>query len=321
MADNANILDIVRELQGKVAHLDERNKEICNENRTLRGEIEHIKTIINRQASYIAEIEGDLDNLGQYNRRENVVFTNLLVNAGQKPDKQIIDLCKEIEVDVTIADIVACHALPAKPGKPKRYIARFHERSTAQKIFRNRKKSKKISSEAKGRLASNAGKGFGIMPNLTIKRGKLFAQVSSFNEQYGHSGCWIDPNSGKILLKINGSERGRVISNTSDLVEIENSYSPKDWYFCSSPKFNVICDRTPPANNFGNANLSADFSPTTPFSSSPVTQGNLVTEFGYNTLTNRFDGGFESDPRTHSTRRGNAPNRRHVTRGNLNKSY
>ena len=321
MTDAANILGIVRELQEKVSHLDECNKAFSDENRKLRGEIEHIKTIVNRQASYIAEIEGDLDDLGQYNRRENVVFTNLQVNAGQNPETQVIGLCKEIEVDVSPADIVACHALPANPGKPKRFIARFHDRSTAQKIFRNRKKSKKISPEAKGRLASNAGKGFGIMPNLTIKRGKLFAQVSSFNEQFEHSGCWIDPNSGKILLKINGAERGRVIRNTRDLVEINNSYVPKDWFFCSGPKFNVVSDNTPPANNFGTASLSVDFSPTTPISSSPVSQGNLVNQFGYNPLTNRFDGGFDSDPRTHITRRGHPQNRRHVTRGNLNRSY
>ena len=272
---------------GTVAELRDSNSALTEENRTLKAGFEHMKSVLNRQAAYIAAIEGDIDDLGQYGRRENVVFTNLKVGPDQKPENQVIDLCKEINVQVSTEDIVACHALPAKPGKSKRYIARFHDRSKAQLIFRNRKKCKLVTPEAKNKLASDMGKGFGILPNLTAKRGKLFGQVSKFNTDFEHDGCWVDPNSGKILLKLRGAERGRVIKNTSDLVEINGAFTPNDWHFCSAPTFDKVQDLSLPVSNFGNANLSVNFSPSTP----SIPQGNLVHDFGFNPLTGRFDQG------------------------------
>ena len=91
-----------------------------------------------------------------------------------------------------------------------------------------------LKAEAKDKLALDKGKGFGILPNLTVKRGKLFGQVSKFNKDFEHDGCWVDPNSGKILLKLRGSDQGRVIVNTSDLVEINSNFTPSDWHFCFS---------------------------------------------------------------------------------------
>ena len=274
-------------IMNTVTQLRDSNSALIEENRAIKADFEHMKCVVNRQAAFIAEIDGNIDELGQYGRRENVVFTNLKVNPDQKPEQQVIELCKEIDVQVADEDIVACHALPGKSGKPKRYIARFHDRSKAQLIFRNRKKSKLITPASKEKLASDKGKGFGILPNLTTKRGKLFGQVSKFNSDFEHAGCWVDPNSGKILLKLRGAERGRVIKNTSDLVQIESTFAPTDWHFCSAPTFNTVQDLSIPATNFGNANLSVDFSPSTPI----LTQGNLMRDFGYDPQTGRFDRG------------------------------
>ena len=314
MSDIAKLIDDIVALKAHISQLDESNKEMRIENQKLKANMEHIKSVVNRQAAYIAEIDGDLDDLGQYNRRENVVFTNLLVSTDQSPADQVIELCKEIDVAVSEDDIVACHALPSNPGKPKRFIARFHNRATAQRIFRNRKKAKNISPDAKRKLASNSGKGFGIMPNLTVKRGKFFGQVSEFCEQHRHEGCWIDPNTGKILLKLRGTDRARAIKTTADLVEIDSSYIPKDWYFCSIPGLNTVNDISTPANGFGNANLSVEFSPVDPLTSSPLPQGNIMN-FGFNPQTGRFDQGSG----IHHP--GNSGNRGQGKRGRLNRSY
>ena len=104
--------------------------------------MEHIKAVVNRQAAYIADLDGEMDNLNQYGRRENVVFTNLLVSPGQSAENQVIELCKEIDVDVSPADIVGCYALPSNTGKQKHFITRIHDRLTAQRVFWNRKKAK-----------------------------------------------------------------------------------------------------------------------------------------------------------------------------------
>ena len=334
MSDFENLSKSVSALQANVAGLTEELSNVTNsvnqmvhdnskllleENSKLKADIAQMKSVINRQAAYIADLDANLDDMGQYGRRENVVFTNLLVNPDeQNVQAQIIELCNQIEVEVAPTDIVACHALPAQVGKPKRYIARFHERSKTQLIFRNRKKAKNISTDAKGKLAADNGKGFGIMPNLTVKRGKLFAQVKKFNEQFEHDGCWVDPNSGKILMKVRGENRGRVIKNTSDLLEINNTFIPSDWYFCSVPTFTNNHDISPPADRFGNGNLSLDvFSPSTPKFGGLAPKGNL-REFGYDFESNRFNRARGNQGAFYAPR-GNQRSRGQLTRGGYNR--
>ena len=255
MAEIANLQNVISELQNSFLDLsskfnvaDQSISALTSENVKLRADIELLKSVVNRQATTIATLDADIDDLGQYGRRENVVFTNLKVESGENPETQVINLCKDIGVDLDVADIAACHPLPTGTGKPRRIIARFYERSKAQKIFTNRRKTKEISPASKGKLAADKGKGFGILPNLTVKRGKFFAQVKNFNDTKKHEGCWVDTNTGKILLKVAGSQRGRVIRNTSDLTEIDPSFVPDVWYFCSAPNFPTHHDSSTPVS-------------------------------------------------------------------------
>ena len=111
--------------------------------------------------------------------------------------------------------MVVCHPLPSGVGKPRRFIARFHNRTKAQKIF-TMKKTKDISSTAKGKLATDKGKGLGILLNLPVKRGRLFAQIKRFNDLKKYDVYLVDINTGKIILKVAaGTTRERLIRNTS----------------------------------------------------------------------------------------------------------
>ncbi len=51
----------------------------------LREENLEIKGIMNLQAEYVSKLESDLEALDQYSRRENVCFTNLLVDGTHTP--------------------------------------------------------------------------------------------------------------------------------------------------------------------------------------------------------------------------------------------
>ena len=251
---------------GMKARIDSQDETIANisaENSRLNVEVTHLKTVLNRQATYMANLDVELDELGQYGRRENVMFSNLHTDASHSPESQVIQLCKSLDVQIDPHDIVACHTLPSSNSSaPKRVIARFHDRNVASKIFKNRKHAKKIPAEVKAKIAANKDKGFGIGPNLTAKRGKLFAQVKPFNDAYGHEGCWVDPNNGKLLIRLKGAYRGRVIKSTGDLVEINNIFVPNEWYFCAPPSFIGHSDSTtPPTVSPNNQSI---FSPSTP---------------------------------------------------------
>ena len=251
------------ELKSKLCAYDETISGITSDNTRLRDEVTHLKTVVNRQATYIANLDVDLDELGQYGRRENVVFSNLYINDVTSPETQVVELCNKIGVTVHPSDIVACHVLPSKNDSlPKRVIARFDNRKTANKIFKNRKNAKKIPAENKAKLSANKDRGIGISPNLTVKRGKFFSQVKFFNETYGHQGCWVNPMNGKILIKLRGDDRGRVVRSTGDLTEINKLFVPEEWFFCAPPSFVRHADSvTPPVLSPNNASI---FSPSTP---------------------------------------------------------
>ena len=165
-------------------------------------------------------------------------------------------------MDVERDDIVAAHPLPTKgranDKRPKRYIARFHQRSKAQEVFQKRKYCKDIPAAKKKTLAAKPDKGFSIVPNLTPKRARLLGQVKEFNVKFGHAGCWVDYNSSKIMLKLKDGQRGTVIKETSDLIMLNPNYCPDQWIFCVPPFFEPgPAQKSPGIEN----NLNFDFSP------------------------------------------------------------
>ncbi|NRB81951.1 MAG: hypothetical protein HRU38_25390 [Saccharospirillaceae bacterium] len=238
----ADIAAIKQQFTDVTSRYDTAQKEICilkKDNADIGTEIDYLHAIINKQATQIANLDREIDDINQYGRRENVVFTNLKVDRNNCKD-QVIELCQELGVDVDTQDIVDAHPLPIKKGKPSRVIVRFHERSNAKKVFLKRKESKNIDPGKKSKLAINSARGFAIQPNLTAKRAKLFAQVQQFNDVYKCAGTWVDFNTGKIYLKIRDGERGHHISDTGCLLDIKSEFKPVFWYFCAPPLFDNV---------------------------------------------------------------------------------
>ena len=129
----------------------------------LMEENSQLKDVVNHLLFENSQLRSDLDALDQYSRRENVCFTNVKVDEENACSDQIVKLCQELEVDVATSDLVAAHPLPTKKPKsgstgntaPKRFIARFKDRSTAQSVLSNRKLSKNISPQSKNNLFSD----------------------------------------------------------------------------------------------------------------------------------------------------------------------
>ncbi len=209
---------------------------LIKENIDQKNEIKNINSVINNQVALIADLEHELDGIGQFNRRSNVVFSNIRTSADVPAKTQIMELCNEIGVNVYDSSLISCHEQPSKTAnKDSCIVARFKEVGIVRKIFRNRRKAKTIGTSKKAKLARDEKRGFGISPHLTVKRSKLFAQVKDFNKQYNFGGCWVDPNNGKIYLRVPDTDRGQEIKSTSDLVTMISAFQPECWYFCQAP--------------------------------------------------------------------------------------
>ncbi len=209
----------------------------------LRGENMLLKQTLNDQAQQIARLDKELDELNQYGRRENVCFTNLLVDSSHIAETQVINLCHEIGVEVTPDDLVlvASHPLPARKGKAVRVIARFKERSMAHKVFANRKGTKNINAAKKQGLAARADKGFAVQPNITPRRAKLLAQVKDAVQNMKWNSTWVDYRNCNIMLKQTPTSRPIPIHCTLDIKKlIGPQYNPNDYYLCVRESFDVF---------------------------------------------------------------------------------
>ena len=208
----------------------------------LRDEVIDVKTdnlalrqTVQDQLNYIHQLEREIDDLNQYGRRENVCFSNLLIDEDHTADQQVIDLCNEIGVEVKTEDLVDCHPLPAKRGNQVRVIARFKDRRLAQKVFKNRKNTKTIDRTKKEAISSNKEKGFAIQPNITPRRAALLGQVLDAKTVYNYDSCWVDYKNGNIMLRKDKQGRPYVISCTNDIIKALPGFKPNEYFFCSGP--------------------------------------------------------------------------------------
>ena len=248
-----------RSTRGKhPVNLDELYGMFCamqDENLDLRETVTELKINVNRLLFENAKLSSELEALDQYSRRENVCFTNLKVDDANTCEKQVIELCHELGVDVTADDLVAAHPLPGK--KANRFIARFKDRANAQKVFVNRKQSKVIAPDKKQAIFADARKGVAVQPNITPKRAKLLAQVKDAVEKFKFDSCWVDPKNCNVMLRVRKGARPVPISCTIDLLELDRveNFEVSDFILCVDPR---------------NLHLMSNFSPT----SSPKNTGN-----------------------------------------------
>ena len=238
----------IQDLYRLVANMQDDIVDLQARNATLNN-------IVNEQRVTIAKLESEIDSLDQYSRRENVLFTNLLIDDAHSCEAQVIDICNELGVDVAPDDLVATHPLPGKKGKgkakPTRYIARFKDRAKAQKVFKNRKATKTIAPDKKQTLFADPTKGVAVQPNITAKRAVLLGQVKDAVEKFSLNSYWVDTKNCNIMLRLQPSARPIPIMNTCDLLNVVPNFGPKEFVMCVDPRSVSNADIFSPDHNLG----------------------------------------------------------------------
>ncbi len=207
----------------------------------LKGENLVLKQTVNVQMDKIAALQRELDELAQYGRRENVVFSNLKFDdTTNLVNKQVIELCNDLGVTVEETDFVDVNPLPASKGRAKRVIARFRDRKLAQKVMGACKHSKQIAPDRKKVLASDPSKGFGIQPNITPRRAALLGQAKAAVDFANFNSVWVDTKNGSILIRKDQGSRPFAIRSTADICNLVPNFVPNDYIFCVREKFDVF---------------------------------------------------------------------------------
>ena len=125
-----------RENNDKLLDLDERINTL-----------EDAQNTIEKQANRIVQLEKDLYNGLQHNRKWNVEIDGIPKEVGDEIpnlEEAVVKICGAIGVNVDQKDIEACHRLNTKKEGPKNTIVRFASRKTVGEVMKNKGKLKSI---------------------------------------------------------------------------------------------------------------------------------------------------------------------------------
>ena len=126
-------------------------------------------TATEQRSALLAHYEAD--KLEQYSRRESFRITGIDIPAGTDSVDAVCSLAKDIGVELSKNDIVACHPVGAKNGNRKQILCRLTSRIKRDEVFMNKKKLKSL----------NDGKVF-LNEDLTPLRAKILTLVKESTE-------------------------------------------------------------------------------------------------------------------------------------------
>ena len=157
----SNLMQNITDLKYEVINL----KDIII--KSLQDENKRLKTKVNVLENKIIDLKIQNNNVDQYSRRNNVEIAGIPqpISDSQLEEK-VVDILKEIDVNITLNEIEACHRLGKKK---KNVIAQVIDRKHPLQALRNMEKLKSIDKNAIGILNANLF----ISENLTPVNSKL----------------------------------------------------------------------------------------------------------------------------------------------------
>ena len=198
-------------------------KDIILTNKQQNQEIKHL----NKQAENLQKRSSDeemkMDELEQYDRRQNLEFQGVPLTEKEDVTQIILDLSEKLEVSLKKDDISIAHRLPQRqrPGRTrsssiKRHptiIVRFVSRLIRNQVYANRYKAKYIKDfpvEGMEKLYVNE--------NLTQRRKKLLWQTKQAAKERDYDYFWT--NNGQIYLRKDEESNKIHIKSETDLDDL-----------------------------------------------------------------------------------------------------
>ena len=141
--------DLIINLEKKlISRFDGVDKEILNLKdviiKNLQIENQRLRTRVNVLENKVLSLEISSNHLEQYGRRNNLEISGIADDVSDENlECKVIEVLKEIQVDVATSDIEACHRIGKSKNSSKKTIVRFVNRKHAKKALLNRKNLRK----------------------------------------------------------------------------------------------------------------------------------------------------------------------------------
>lgn len=168
---------VIDGLSTRIGLLESENKTLKNNNEALSSRVQSLEAIV--------------DSAEQYSRRNCLRFAGIDEKAGEDTDKQIVDICKDMDATITMADIDRSHRIgkPNANGKPRAIIVKFTSYRVRRQVFKKRTG-----------LRNCGHTGVFVNEDLTRSRSELLFQARKLYKAELIQGCWS--TDGTVLIKV-----------------------------------------------------------------------------------------------------------------------
>lgn len=181
--------------------MDHQSKEIT----ALKKRVEKVEG--NQNDDEICRLKKEMNNLEQYNRRQNMEIHGLPLSANENLLNKLNDIANKLELpELTEKDVEGLHRLPAKNGKAPAVLVRFLSRATRDLWLAERKYLKDEQS------------GIWFLDNLTAMNKKLLWMLKGKAEEKMYRFAW--QKNGKIFARKKQGDRIIKIECEADLDKI-----------------------------------------------------------------------------------------------------
>lgn len=147
------------------------------------------------------------DKLEQYSRKENIKIFGLKENPNEDLEMKVIDLSKDIGVDIVADDISVCHRLPGGGKYPRPAIVKFVRRKTKVSIMKAKKNLKELPQR----------KDVFITDDLTRLRSKI---VRYMKDDEKISKVWTIEGKIHCVMSVDGKDQKIKIDDLDDVQKL-----------------------------------------------------------------------------------------------------
>ena len=108
--------------------------------KNLQDENSRLKEKCEKLENRVVILESNHNDLAQYGRRNNVVFSGIPENVPDNNlESMVTSVLPDIDVQVEPRDIQACHQIAKPVSKTEKKIVRFVNRKNCEKVLANKK--------------------------------------------------------------------------------------------------------------------------------------------------------------------------------------
>ena len=163
----------------------------------------------NRVEQAVYRIDGAIDEVQQYSRRDCLEITGISILPEESPKQLIKEIGTLIDANVEDVHLGAAHRLPDTKDVKHRLIVKFVHRDKREEMYKKRRNliGKNINNlpsvQAAMGLAATSNNKIHINESLTGYRKQLFGRINDFKRKNNYKYLWTV--NGKIMLKAHDS--------------------------------------------------------------------------------------------------------------------